>query len=134
MIRLWEQPPEIFLATPGLLPFAVLSATENKVATLQLEAAAVDKIADRRTQSNIAAASAILAGLVLEQEVIRRLFRKDIMRESVIYQSIRTEGIEEGVRLVAVNLLKEKMPIEMVVKVTGLTIEQVQSLLITDVE
>ncbi|MBD2520448.1 hypothetical protein H6G93_37020 [Nostoc sp. FACHB-973] len=42
--------------------------------------------------------------------------------------------IEEGVRLVAVNLLKEKMPIEMVVKVTGLTIEQVQSLLITDVE
>lgn len=75
-----------------------------------------------------------MAGLVLEQEVIRRLFRKDIMRESVIYQSIRTEGIEEGVRLVAVNLLKEKMPIEMVVKVTGLTIEQVQSLLITDVE
>ncbi|WP_422394281.1 Rpn family recombination-promoting nuclease/putative transposase [Nostoc flagelliforme] len=134
VIRLWEQPSEIFLATPGLLPFAVLSATESKVATLQLSAAAVDKIADRRTQSNIAAASAILAGLVLEQEVIGGLFRKDIMRESVIYQSIRTEGIEEGVRLVAVNLLKEKMPIEMVVKVTGLTIEQVQSLLITDVE
>ncbi len=60
------------------------------------------------------------------------------MRESVIYQSILSEGKEEGIELgvhrVAVNLLKEKMPIEMVSKVTGLTIEQVQSLLITDVE
>ncbi|WP_339394278.1 hypothetical protein [Nostoc sp. UHCC 0870] len=56
------------------------------------------------------------------------------MRESVIYKSIKTEGIEEGVRLVAVNLLKENMPVEMVAKVTGLTIEQVQSLVTTDVE
>ncbi|MBD2468831.1 Rpn family recombination-promoting nuclease/putative transposase [Nostoc sp. FACHB-145] len=133
-IRLWEEPPEIFLRTPGLLPFAVLSATQNKASTLQLVAAAVDKIGERRTQSNISAAAAILAGLVLEEEVIERLFRRDIMRESVIYKSIKTEGIEEGVRLVAVNLLKENMPIEMVAKVTGLTIEQVQSLVTTDVE
>ncbi|MBD2682385.1 MULTISPECIES: Rpn family recombination-promoting nuclease/putative transposase [Nostoc] len=138
VIRLWEQPPEIFLLTPGLLPFAVLSATENKASTLQLVAAAVDKISERRTQSNISAAAAILAGLVLDQEVIGRLFRKDIMRESVIYQSIlsegKEEGIELGVRRVAVNLLKENMPVEMVAKVTGLTIEQVQSLVMTDVE
>ncbi|MBW4687745.1 MAG: Rpn family recombination-promoting nuclease/putative transposase [Komarekiella atlantica HA4396-MV6] len=138
VIRLWEQPPEIFLRTTGLLPFAVLADTSNQVGTLQQAAAAVDKISERRTQSNIAAATAILAGLVLEQEVIGRLFRKDIMRESVIYQSIKTEGREEGievgVRRVAVNLLKEKTPIEMVAKVTGLTIEQVQSLLMTDVE
>ncbi|MCC5640263.1 Rpn family recombination-promoting nuclease/putative transposase [Nostoc sp. CHAB 5844] len=134
VIRLWEQPPELFLRTPGLLPFAVLSATENKASTLQQVAAAVDRIGERRTQSNISAAAAILAGLVLEEEVIERLFRRDIMRESVIYKSIKTEGIEEGVRLVAVNLLKENMPIEMVAKVTGLTIEQVQSLVTTDVE
>jgi predicted transposase/invertase (TIGR01784 family) len=64
------------------------------------------------------------------------------MRESVIYQSILSEGKEEGleegielgVRRVAVNLLKENMPVEMVAKVTGLTIEQVQSLVTTDVE
>lgn len=62
VIRLWEQPPEVFLTAPGLLPFAVLSATENKVATLQQSSAAVDQIADRRTQSNIAAASAIWLG------------------------------------------------------------------------
>lgn len=138
VIRLWEQPPEIFLKTPGLLPFAVLSATENKASTLQQVAAAVDRISVRRTQSNISAAAAILAGLVLDQEVIGRLLRRDIMRESVIYQSILTEGKEEGIELgvrrVAVNLLKENMPVEMVAKVTGLTIEQIQNLVITDVE
>jgi predicted transposase/invertase (TIGR01784 family) len=132
VIRLWEQPPEVFLAAPGLLPFAVLSATENKVATLQQSSAAVDKIADRRKQSNIAAASAILAGLVLEQEVIRRLFRKDIMRESVIYQQIKTEGEEEGsnkkARQIAVNMLAEGMTVEAIARVTGLSVEVVQQL------
>ncbi len=132
VIRLWEQPPEVFLAAPGLLPFAVLSATENKVATLQQSSAAVDKIADRRKQSNIAAASAILAGLVLEQEVIRRLFRKDIMRESVIYQQIKTEGEEEGsdkkARQIAVNMLAEGMTVDAIARVTGLSIEVVQQL------
>ncbi|WP_234711201.1 hypothetical protein [Nostoc punctiforme] len=132
VIRLWEQPPEVFLTAPGLLPFAVLSATENKVATLQQSSAAVDKIADRRTQSNIAAASAILAGLVLEQEVIRRLFRKDIMRESVIYQQIKTEGEEEGsdkkARKIAINLLAEGISVDVIARSTGLSIEVVQQL------
>jgi predicted transposase YdaD len=132
VIRLWEQPPEVFLAAPGLLPFAVLSATENKVATLQQSSAAVDKIADRRTQSNIAAASAILAGLVLEKDVIERLFRKDIMRESVIYQQIKIEGEEEGsdkkARQIAVNLLKEGMAVDAIARLTGLSVEVVQQL------
>ncbi|MEA5602807.1 Rpn family recombination-promoting nuclease/putative transposase [Nostoc sp. UHCC 0252] len=132
VIRLWEQPASDFLSAPGLLPFAVLSAAENKVDTLQLSAAAVDKIADRRTQSNIAAASAILAGLVLEQEVIGRLFRKDIMRESVIYQQIKTEGKEEGSQQkaheIAQNLLAEGMTVEAIARITGLSVEAVQQL------
>ena len=136
VIRLWEQPPSDFLSTPGLLPFAVLSATENKVATLQLSAAAVDKIADRRTQSNIAAASAILAGLVLEKDVIERLFRRDIMRESVIYQQIKTEGKEEGreegsqqkAHEIAQNLITEGMTLEAIARITGLSVEVVQQL------
>ncbi|HEY9802715.1 MAG TPA: hypothetical protein V6D25_20290 [Leptolyngbyaceae cyanobacterium] len=35
VIRLWEQPPEIFLRTAGLLPFAVLSNTDDKIKTLR---------------------------------------------------------------------------------------------------
>ncbi|BCL39816.1 Rpn family recombination-promoting nuclease/putative transposase [Nostoc sp. MS1] len=132
IIRLWEQPPELFLRTPGLLPFAVLSATENKASTLQQVAAAVDKISERRTQSNISAAAAILAGLVLDQEVIGRLFRKDIMQESVIYQSILTEGKEEGgeekAREIAANMLAEGMSVDLIAKLTGLPLEVVQQL------
>ncbi|WP_193200257.1 Rpn family recombination-promoting nuclease/putative transposase [Nostoc sp. MG11] len=132
VIRVWEQPPEIFLKTTGLLPFAVLCDTNNQVGILQQAAAAVDKIAERRTQSNIAAAAAILAGLVLEQEVIGRLFRKDIMRESVIYQQIKTEGREEGseekAREIAINLLAEGMSVEVVARITSLSVEVVQQL------
>lgn len=50
------------------------------------------------------------------------------MRESVIYQSIKQEGAEETAKKIAVNLLKEGFSVELVVKATGLTIEEVQQL------
>ncbi|AFY45757.1 Rpn family recombination-promoting nuclease/putative transposase [Nostoc sp. PCC 7107] len=132
VIRLWEQPPEIFLRTPGLLPFAVLSATENKASTLQQVAAAVDRISERQTQSNISAAAAILAGLVLDKEVIGRLFRRDIMSESVIYQMIQNEAEEQGrnkkAREIAISLLAEGISVEVITRSTGLSPEVVQQL------
>lgn len=91
VIRLWEQPSEIFLNTPGLLPFATLSQTEDKTRTLQQVTEAIEQINNTRTQSNIAASTAILAGLVLNKELIKRLLRSDAMRESVIYQDIQQE-------------------------------------------
>lgn len=60
------------------------------------------------------------------------------MRESVTYQSLlaegRAEGRDEGIRRVAINMLKEGMSIEVVAKVTGLTVEQVQQLQIAETE
>jgi predicted transposase YdaD len=56
----------------------------------------VENIAERRVQSNVAAASAILAGLLLEKEVIHRVLRSDIMRESVIYREIEAEAEARG--------------------------------------
>jgi len=61
----------------------------------------------------LAAATAILAGLVLSKEIIGSLLREEIMRESVIYQDIREsgkaqgreEGREEGRREEAVSLI-----------------------------
>jgi hypothetical protein len=44
----------------------------------------IDQIADPTTQPNLMAASGILAGLKLEEDVIYRLLRRDIMQESVI--------------------------------------------------
>jgi predicted transposase YdaD len=50
----------------------------------------------RRSQSNVAAASAILAGFLLEKDLIQRILRSDIMRESVIYQEIEAEARGEA--------------------------------------
>jgi predicted transposase/invertase (TIGR01784 family) len=96
VIRLWEQPTEIFLRMPGLLPFAALSQTNNRVEMLREVAQRVEAMPEGRAQSNVAAASAILAGLLLDKETIHRVLRRDIMRESVIYQEIEQEAEVRG--------------------------------------
>jgi predicted transposase YdaD len=120
VIRLWEQPTELFLAAPGLLPFAVLSQTTEQVEVLRQVAERVESILEPQSQRNVAAASAILAGLLLEKEVIYRVLRRDIMRESVIYQEIEAEAeargeakgkFEEGLNLVLRQLNHRFSPI-----------------------
>jgi predicted transposase/invertase (TIGR01784 family) len=96
VIRLWEQPVQLFLGVSGLLPFAVLGKTDDRAALLQNVADQLEKIVDCRTQNNLAASTAILAGLVLEKALIQRVLRKEIMRESVIYQEITAEARAEG--------------------------------------
>ncbi|MEK9514714.1 DUF4351 domain-containing protein [Limnospira fusiformis PMC 851.14] len=83
---------------PGLLPFAVLAKTGDRQKLLEQVAAKIDAIADRRTQNNVAASTAILAGLVLEKVLIKRLLRQEIMQESVIYQDIWEEALEKGLQ------------------------------------
>ncbi len=84
----------------------------------------VDGIEDPTTQSNLMAASAILAGLRLEQDMIYQLVRRDIMQESVIYRSIQ----KDEKRAIALNLLREGVAVETVVRSTGLLLEEVQQL------
>ncbi len=92
VIRLWEQPSASFFNSPGLLPFAVLSQVDDRVQVLQQVALAIDRLPDQRMQNNIAASTAILSGLVLKEALIQRILRRDLMQESVIYQSILQEG------------------------------------------
>ncbi len=96
VIRLWEEPVEVFLSTPGLLPYAVLSRATDKEEVLSQVVAALELVTDAREQSNLTAATSILAGLELNEEAIRRLMRSPIMRESTMYQSILREGRAEG--------------------------------------
>ena len=96
VIRLWEQPEELFWQSPGLLPLAVLSQTKDKRKTAREVARRIEQIKERRQKSNVAASTVILAGLVLEKEFVEGLLRQEIMRESVIYQAIKAEGIAEG--------------------------------------
>lgn len=148
VIRLWEQLTSIFLQYPGLLPFAVLSQTSNRIGTLQQVAQEIIKIPDQRVQNNVAASAFILAGLVLEKDIVQQVLRRELMQESVTYQALveegraegraegrvegraegLQEGIHEGIRSVATNLLREGIAVEMVARVTGLSVEVVQQL------
>ncbi|GBF79560.1 Rpn family recombination-promoting nuclease/putative transposase [Aphanothece sacrum] len=140
IIRLWEEPTTIFMETPGLLPFAVLSRTDNPTETLTQIASIIDDIPNRQRQGDISASTAILSGLKLDQESIQRILRSDIMRESVIYQEIFHEGEIQGekkgekkgeqkaIRKIALNMLQNNMNLEDIVKLTGLTLEQIQQI------
>jgi predicted transposase/invertase (TIGR01784 family) len=128
VLRLWEQPTSLFLHYPGLLPFAALGQTANPTEILRQATQIVDQIEDTTTRANLMAASAILAGLRLEQDVIYSLVRRDIMQESVIYRSIQEETEARAKRSIALNLLRGGVDINLIASSTGLLIEEVQQL------
>jgi predicted transposase YdaD len=70
---------------------------------LSLVSRSLETIPEKQVQSNLAAATSILAGLVLNRETIKKILRSEIMRESVIYQDILEEGREEGVLTAKLN-------------------------------
>lgn len=98
VIRLWEQDSSLFLTNPALLPLAALTKSDSPQALLEDVAEQVASIEEIELRQNIASCAGILAGLRFEENLIRQLFREDIMRESVIYQSIRQEGKQEGLK------------------------------------
>ncbi len=128
VIRLWEQPASLFLEYLGLIPFAALGDTMDVEATLRQVARRIDQVADPVTKANLVAASGILAGLRLEDEIIYRILRRDIMQESTVYRSLRREAQEERSRSIALNFLRDGFSVEVVSHGTGLSIEEVQQL------
>ena len=143
VIRLWEQPLSDLLQSPGLLPLAVLGRTNDRIQTLREVSSLIDNLQDRREQSNIAAATSLLAGLVLEKEVIRAVLREEIMQESVIYQDIKAQGIKQGleqglqqglqqgqVSLILRQLRRRIGEIESFdeTRISGLSVEQLEAL------
>jgi predicted transposase/invertase (TIGR01784 family) len=128
VIRLWEQPASLFLQYPGLLPFAVLGQSADAEETLRQAAQRMDQIEDPQTQANLMAASGILAGLQLDEEIIYRVLRRDIMQESTVYRSIWRDAQKEDKREVALNFLREGLLVELVARGTGLSVEEVQQL------
>jgi predicted transposase/invertase (TIGR01784 family) len=132
VIRLWEQPAEVFLRYPGLIPFAMLGDTEDPEATLSEVAQRVQQIPDPEDQANISAASAILAGLRLNSDIISRLLRRDIMQESTMYQSILTEGGAKEKRAIAVNLLRMGLALSDIATAVGLSLEEVKKIQLSE--
>jgi len=136
VIRLWEQPTEIFQKYQGLLPFAVLSQTPDRQETLRQVARQINNITDQRIQSSVAASTAIISGIALDKEIIQRLLRSEIMEESVIYQEIllegKVKGIAEGkakaINQIALKMLSSSVSLDLIVQFTGLTLKQIEKL------
>ncbi len=134
VIRLWEQDYSDFLDFPGLLPLAVLGRSDNRARTLQEVSSVgsvIDNIENRRQRSNVTAATSILAGLVLNKNVIRTILREEIMRESVIYQDIKAQGVKEEAFSLVLRLLKKRIGqinAEDENRITGLSVEQLETL------
>jgi predicted transposase YdaD len=128
VIRLWKQPATLFLQYPGLISFAVLGQSADAEELLRQAAPRLDQISDSTIQANLMAASGILAGLKLEDEVVYRILRRDLMQESTVYRSIWREAEEEQTRRIAINLLRRGVAIDIIAPSTGLSIEEVQQL------
>lgn len=128
VIRIWEQPASLFLQYPGLIPFAVLGQCADAEETLRQAAQSVDQLPDPTTKANLMAASGILAGLKLGNEIVNRIVRRDIMQESSVYRSILAEGEQKKQREIALNLLREGLSVEIIARGTGLSIAEVQQL------
>jgi Domain of unknown function (DUF4351) len=90
--------PNLLLSVPGLLPLAALSQTNSPRTLLEQIATRIATIEEPTQQADVLACTQVLAGLRFEKNLIRQLFRKETMRESVIYQEIREDGLEEGLK------------------------------------
>ncbi|BCU11535.1 hypothetical protein MAN88_20990 [Microcystis aeruginosa] len=100
----------------------------------------LETIPEKQVQSNLAAATSILAGLVLNRETIKNILRSDIMRESVIYQDILEEGEEKGLkkglqagkeekaRQIALKMLSAGFPIPEIARFTDLSPDAIEEL------
>jgi predicted transposase/invertase (TIGR01784 family) len=136
VIRLWEVDPQTLLSLPGLLPFVALSESPDPIASLRTVQTQIQRIPDLTERANLFAATAVLAGLKLDQALIRQILGSELMKESVIYQAWVKEaqeqglqqGIQQGIQQVARNLLQANMDPQAIVRLTGLTLEQIHQL------
>ena len=92
VIKIWEQDPAPLLAHEGLLPLAVLARAEQPEELVMEVAAKVSTIADENRRIELTTAAHILAGLRVDSDFANRLFRKELMMQSVTYREILAEG------------------------------------------
>jgi len=131
VIRLWEQDPSPLLQDAALLPLASLAASAEPVELLNRVALEVGKIEEVATRREIANCAQILAGLRFDESLIRQVFREGIMRESVIYQAIVREGVEQGELAMVLRLLHRRIgPVatELLKQIQALSQAQVEEL------
>ncbi len=96
VVKMWEQDPEPLLQDPALLPLASLCRTSEPNQLLSRVAEQVANIETTAQKGQITACTKILAGLRFDDNLIRQLFREDVMQESIVYPRILREGLQQG--------------------------------------
>jgi len=154
VIRMWEQSPQALQQYQGLLPLMVLCVTDNPEETLKQAAQQLEELEDKQLQSNLVTATYVISGLRLEQEVVKRILKQEIMRESSTYQEILKEGEAKGLarglvqgkaegeaegkaettRQIALNMIRSNISVDLITQLTGLSLEQVRALQAGDSE
>lgn len=96
-VRLWEMDPEPILRSGavGLIPLIPLMRGKGK-APLTRAVAAASAVPDNTLRAEIVTAIAVLGSLKYPADLIKRLIRRETMKESAIFREIFEEGIEEG--------------------------------------
>lgn len=133
VIRLWEQDPDLLVSVPGLLPFATLSQTNSPRTLLEQIANRIATIEEPNQQADLLACTQVLAGLRFEKNLIRQLFRSETMRESVIYQEIREDGLLEGRQREAISFVTRQLT-RRVGAIAPIIQEQIQTLSVEELE
>jgi predicted transposase/invertase (TIGR01784 family) len=151
VVRLWEEETEPFLQSTGLLPYAALTNTDDREGVLREVVRKIDEIDSRREQGNLMTIAAVMGALSLENDVVERIFRRDIMQASPMYQEMQSWAREEARvwaneqarvwadeqamkqvegerRSIALNFIHQGISLEMIAQATGLSIEQLQDL------
>ncbi|WP_310489092.1 Rpn family recombination-promoting nuclease/putative transposase [Chamaesiphon sp. VAR_69_metabat_338] len=95
VVKIWEEDPSLFLADSALLPFATLTAQPTEELLVQV-ASEVGKMEPEVRRQELSSYVQIMAGLRFNKTLVKRLFREDIMKESVIYQEIFETGEQQG--------------------------------------
>ena len=93
VVRMWEQSPEALLESPGLLPLAILSQTEDPTGLLSQVANKVATIEQPEEREEIITSIQLLSGLRFNLDLVRSFLRGGYMRESVVFQDILKQGV-----------------------------------------
>lgn len=96
VVKVWEQAPELFLQSPGLLPLAPLARSEEPEKLFAQVSERVMQVEPEQGRSELIGCMALLAGLRFEHSLIYHMLSEEIMEESVIYQDILRKGEIRG--------------------------------------
>ena len=83
---------------PGLAPLIPLMRhQERPEEAFQLSLKVLEGMGDKATRNELYGLTYLLSGLIYPKELLKGLFKKEILMESVTYQELYQEAVQEGV-------------------------------------